>query len=488
MVSKFYQQMYNGIRESSGNVYVHYDEVHSYPELHGVMLTMNVTMRRYQNVPVVIFAGKSFLNYCAILSVILSKNTWVPMNPDIPPGRNLEMLQLANPALILTDRALPAAIQDYVDKNGVVVERLSNLVGGNEQAPFDVEGFDKDAFSMIYFTSGSTGVPKGVPITHENYILNVQNILRIVPVQDGDVFADFHDLAFVISVPIIFPCIMKRGAIAPAIDKQDMFMPVKNIMENGVDVLITVPSTMARIRQLNREGLPGAAFNAIVLCGEPLHLDILAYCLEKLPVNNVYNFYGSTEVAPWTFYHRCNNDDPLRFAKYGYVPIGKPIEGNEIKILDEELLVSGPQITPGYLGGISADKFPVIDGKRWYCTGDKVFEDEDGFFVCKGRLDSLVKIGGYRIELSDTESHLRGLEGVEAAVCFVDGSDERQFIVAAVHTKRTIDLKEMRSFLEDRLPAYMVPRKLFLMNNPPLNKSGKIDRIAIRELYEAKKQ
>lgn len=484
MINEFYQKMYAGISECKGNAYIHYDEVYTYAELCESMLKMNSILSEYHNSRVVIFAEKCFLNYCAILSVIFSKNTWVPMNPNIPSARNLEMIKLADASLIITDRNLPESIKNYINSTKIRVITLKDMVSGNISFPYNLDEFNKDDFSMIYFTSGSTGIPKGVPITHENYITNIYNILNLIPIREGEVFADYHDLAFVISVPIIFPCIMRKGSIAPAVDKQDMFMPVKNIQKNHVSVLITVPSTMARIRQMNRTGLAGLQFNVIVLCGEPLHLDILQYCLEKTDTNNIYNFYGSTEVAPWTFFHRCEQSDLDRFKKYGYVPIGKPIDGNEIKIENEELLVSSAQITPGYLGGISKDKFPIIDNKRWYCTGDKVILDEDGYYICKGRLDSLVKIGGYRIELADTESHLRGLSEVEAAVCFVVGNDDRQFIVAVLHTKREVELKEVRAFLSERLPNYMIPRKVITLESPPLNKSGKIDRLAIRNLYD----
>ena len=188
-------------------------------------------------------------------------------------------------------------------------------------------------------------------------------------------------------------------------------------------------------------------------------------------------------MAPWAFYHKCSVKDLSQFEAFGVVPIGKPIVGNSVIVRDSgELWLSGPQLTPGYLEDESSDRFVKLNGSRWYKTGDKVVI-HDGLYLCKGRLDSQVKIGGYRIELMDIEAHLRSMDGVDRAICFVEGGGVKKSIVAALHANREIDLVEVRDHLKNRLPAYMIPRKSFILNELPLNKSGKIDRIAIQEDY-----
>ena len=483
MIRTFYEEFHGIIRNSKRDVYIHYGERRSYAELYDWIRRANAVLGGRKGHRVAIHAKKEFANYAAIFSVILSNNTWIPINPDLPENRKAEMLLLAKPDVILTDRALSAGLSSIVAQIGAEVMSLEEVEGAPLGAEFDFEEFSKDDLSMIYFTSGSTGKPKGVPLTHKNYILNVRNILKIVDLKPGEVFADFHDLAFVISVPILFPCVMCEGALAPAAEKRDMMLPLENIRRNEVSVLISVPSTMARIRQMEKDGFDKPHLNLVIMCGEPLHLDILEYILSKLNVEQVFGFYGSTEVAPWTFCHECSLDDLARFESFGVAPIGKPIAGNTVIIGEcDELLVSGPQITPGYLGGESNDRFIEIDGSRWYRTGDRVVV-HDSHFLCKGRLDSQVKIGGHRIELMDTEAHLRSLNGVNAAICFVEGEGVQKTIIAALQSNRAIDIAEVRAHLKSRLPQYMIPRKSFVLDELPLNKSGKIDRLAIRSIY-----
>ena len=484
MIKEFYEEFHDIVRQSSRVAYVHYEERHSYAEMYDYMRRLNKILADRKNQRIAIFSAKSFHNYSALFGVILSNNTWIPINPDLPENRNVEMLELTRPEVILTDRELPPQISASAEAMRAKVVNLQEIDKMTPGPEFDISGFDKDDLSMIYFTSGSTGTPKGVPLTHENYILNVRNALRITKLGRGEVFADYHDLGFVISIPILFACIMSEGAFAPAVQKKDMMLPTNNMRANGVTVLISVPSTMARIRQLQPDGVENDKLKLVIMCGEPLHLDILEYILSELGVDQVFDFYGSTEVAPWTFCHECSLDDLEKFQAFGVVPIGKPTAGNMARIgEDDELWVSGRQITPGYLGGVGSDAFVELEGERWYRTGDKVIV-HDGHYLCKGRLDSQVKIGGHRIELMDTEAHLRSLEGVHMAICFVEGEGAQKSIVAALHASRDVWLNEVRVHLKDKLPGYMIPRKSFVINELPLNKSGKIDRLAIRAQYE----
>ena len=487
MIREFYQELHEILRGSTRDAYIHYGERRTYAEMYDYMRRLNTVLVGRNNQRIAIYADKSFNNYSALFAVILSNNTWVPINPDLPENRNVEMFGLAMPEIVLADRDLPPLLAAAAENCGAEVISLQEVESAPVGPEFDTSSINKDDISMIYFTSGSTGTPKGVPLTHENYILNVRNALKITEIDPGEVFADYHDLGFVISIPILFCCIMSQGAFAPAVDKKDMMLPMNNMRENGVTVLISVPSTMARIRQMLPNGFEEKKLKVVIMCGEPLHLDILEYILSKLKVTRAFDFYGSTEVAPWTFCHKCSSDDIDKFDAFGVVPIGKPIRGNIAKIAeDDELWVAGPQITPGYLGGVGQDAFVHLEGERWYRTGDKVVL-HDGHYLCKGRLDSQVKIGGYRIELMDTEAHLRSLDGVQRAICFVEGEGAQKSIVAALHATRDIGLGEVREHLKSRLPGYMIPRKSFVIKDLPLNKSGKVDRLAIRADYDAAK-
>lgn len=484
MIQEFYETFYDNIRRSRRVAYRHYNERLSYEELYYLIRCFNSLLSGRRGHRVAVYADKSIVNYASLFSIILSNNTWVPINPDLPENRNAEMLLLAKPELLLTDRRLPENFLLTLGNIGTEVVTLEEVMGAPRGPEFKFSEISKSDLAMIYFTSGSTGRPKGVLVTHENYIRNVRNIIEIVGLKRGEVFADYHDLSFVISVPILFPCVMSEGTLVPAIQKQDRMLPIRNMVENCVSILITVPTTMARIRQMRKDGFHVPNLKMVLMCGEPFHLDILNYILTKLEVDQVYDFYGSTELAPWAFYHKCSVKDLSQFEAFGLVPIGKPIVENSVAVRDSgELWLSGPQLTPGYLGDEGSDRFVKLNGSRWYKTGDKVVI-HDGLYLCKGRLDSQVKIGGYRVELMDIEAHLRSMDGVDRAICFVEDEGGKKSIIAALHANREIDLVEVREHLKKRLPTYMMPRKSFVLKELPLNKSGKIDRITIQEDYK----
>lgn len=485
LIKNFYGRMLDIMKTSDNVFYRYFDEEKTYAELYRCIGRLNAALSGHLNKRVAVYGAKGFPIYCSVFATLLSGNTWIPLNPATPAARNADILKQAKPAVILTDRNLPDEIANTLEGAETKIIRVDEVITADEILEPDVPQISKDDLSMIYFTSGSTGVPKGVMLTHENYILNVENIIRLMSFENPEVFADYHDLGFVISVPVLFPCVMTAGALSPGLDQRDVILPIEHMAKNRVSVLITVPSTIARIRKGLRQGQTFDDLNVLVSCGEPLHLDILEFALKFMKPKAMYNFYGSTEVAPWIFYHRCSHDDLKEYETFGFSPVGKLIDGNEMHITDDdELWISGPQVTPGYLGGIGDEKFVEMNDRRWYRMGDKIVRHKD-VYICKGRLDSQIKIGGYRVELMEVESHLRTIADVEAAICFVEGDGAEKTIVAVLITPSNSSLQKVREHLKHRLPGHMLPRKVFCTANAPLNKSGKIDRAGIRETYEA---
>jgi acyl-coenzyme A synthetase/AMP-(fatty) acid ligase len=480
----FYKTLYGTISNSSRDAYVYSGERHSYADMHREMTCINSALSGISKKRIALFARKGFSTYNALFAILLSGNTWIPVNPDIPEARNLDMIRLAEPELILIGDELSPEIAEYAAAKDCEVITLEDLISAGEETEFIFEDFAEDDVAVIFFTSGSTGLPKGVPMTHGNYIPTVRNILHILPYQKGEVFGDYHDLGFVLSVGYLFTCVLTESAFCPAIEDVERMAPIAHLIRNKITVLVTVPSTMARIRTMKRDGIDDHSLRIICLAGEPLHLDILEYCFDKLGVDNVFDFYGSTEVGCWIFHHPCSRDDLDKYGDLGTVPIGRPLAGNEVRLSEQgELQISGPQVTPGYLSGENTEKFLEIDDKCWFAMGDKVLE-RDGVYICKGRLDSQVKIDGYRIELMDTEAHLRNLDGVDQAVCFVTQVGGHDAIVAGLVGNRECQIQEVREQMKEKLPSYMIPRKVFLIEKIPLNKSGKIDRIAVQANYE----
>jgi len=483
-VRQFYRELLYKISTSKSLAYRHFDEEYYYDALHLNILKINSVLHNYHNEKLILYTDKGFSAYSAIFSVFLSRNIWIPLSTDMPEIRTLDILRAVEPKMFLYNIPLPSFIVDFLQENGIEQVDINTILNGEQKRDFDDFDFRTDDIAYIMFTSGSTGLPKGVPMTHQNYINFINNCLNILPFGKNEVFSDYHDFAFDISIFYLFCCPLTEGAFAPVINETDKMIPLHFIQKNKVTVWSSVPSAISRVQSFKPDDTIRTEINIMFLCGEPLSLKVLAFCLKNTGISHVYNFYGLTETGVENFYHECSPGDLLEYADVGFVPIGKPLHGNEINVSPErELLISGLQITPGYMGGIGTERFEVIDGVRWFRTGDIVDKHGD-VYICKGRMDSQVKVRGYRIELMDIEVQMRKFEGVDEAVCFTIEKKNNNILAGVLKPKPGYELNKnaLADFLKKNLPHYMIPAMIYIKSDIPLNQNGKIDRRRVKEI------
>jgi non-ribosomal peptide synthetase component F len=477
--SDFYQQFHLAIQSATGIAYQYHDEQYSYPQMYDQMCRLNSTLSRYSNQQIVHHLDKSLSAYSAIFATLLSHNCWIPLSPLQPIARNQQILHAIEPALLLIDDATPEELISYCSSQNIDVINVEDAIKKNSQTVFDNLDFQAEHWAYIMFTSGSTGTPKGVPMTHNNFINFIEQALNILPLEiDKEVFADYHDFCFDISIFYLFCFPLVKGAISPFLTTTDKMLPHDFIQKNNVTVWASVPSAISGIKQVNPDGFTPHCLKLLFLCGEPFSLDNLSYCFDQLKVPYVYNFYGLTETGVENFYHHCQPSDIDTFAEQGQVPIGLPIEGNHVMITkDDELCISGCQVTPGYLGGIGQDRFELIDNICWYHTGD-IVKKYHGLYFCKGRMDSQVKIRGYRFELMDVETHINQHPGIDQNVCFVHSKKKQNRLICMFESaENTQDSpNKIKAFLNSRLPSYMIPQQFVAIEKLPINSNGKISR------------
>lgn len=440
---------------------------------------------------VAILADRDIAYYAAVFSSICLHWTYVPLNPAWPVERIRGVLDRAELDFLIVDagtRAKFASLWEEQGARGFGIFDLAFADGdwrvqsmrpiSNERAPVR-EG--DGSYIYIMFTSGSTGEPKGVPITFENVESYVRGVSSLHRFTSDDVFAQIPDLAFDLSVHDLMVCWFYGGRLVSVPSGAAGFAP-RFIRKYGCTITAMVPSAAAQSK-INGLLAPGTmpSLRASFFCGEPLSGPLAKSWAEAAPNVVVYNLYGPTEatcaVSAFAF-------DPAEHADFPTLPLGKPW-GDQRMALSEsgEIMLSGPQLAPCYLNdpARTAEKFPAVDGRRWYLTGDRGSYDDAHGYLYLGRLDSQIKLRGYRVELGDIEAHLRAVTGTDfAAIVPVDkaGPSSYNQLVAFV-CGSDVGEPEISGRLKELLPPYMMPNRVIAVASMPQNANGKIDRGAL---------
>ncbi|MEV6032877.1 amino acid adenylation domain-containing protein [Nonomuraea sp. NPDC052116] len=421
----------------------------------------------------------------AFLAVLKAGGTYVPLDPGQPAGRIEHVLRDSLPRLVLSS-------SDMIDRlpgggpETVAVDRLTDLPSEEPAAPAALDGA-----AYVLYTSGSTGTPKGVVITHRGLHNRLRWMCDTFGFGPDDVVLHRTTIGFDASLWELCVPLMTGGRLVLAEPGRhgDPRYLLDVVGRHRVTACDFVPSLMRPV--LDEPGVTErmATLRAVVSGGEELTPELARRFHEAIPQAALYNFYGPTEAAIDVSTYRVTA--PVTAP----VPIGTPIAGTELYVLDErlepqpvgvpgELHVGGVQLARGYLGrpGQTADRFvphPFRAGQRLYRTGDRARFRADGSLEYLGRLDAQVKIRGTRIEPAEVESALRGHPDVREAVVLarpgVRGDLElAAFLVLAAGTPPPA-AEELRRFLGRVLSPAMIPASFTCLAAFPLTANGKVD-------------
>lgn len=442
-----------------------------------------------------VLAGRSATAFSGILGVCWAGSAWVPLNPAHPSDRLNNCLQRAQLDALIVDE-VGAALLPGLDPPSRVLGPDNAPADPVDHAPVPRKG---DDLAYLMFTSGTTGVPKGVMITHaaiEHFISVMQARYRIGP---GDRLSQFFELTFDLSVFDVFMG-LGHGATLYVLPEASRLGPAGFITEHKLTAWFSVPSAMVlmdRFRQLQPGAFPDLRLS--LFCGEPLPADPVTRWQAAAPNSEVENLYGPTEATLACLLQPCSPDIP-ETPERGCVAIGQPYPGMQAAIMGMggqiaplggeagELLLAGPQLAVGYWRDerLTDERFITRDGTCWYRTGDLARRDRDGCFHHLGRTDNQVKIMGHRVELEDIDTHLRGACGSESAmtVAWPVQHGSAQGIVAFV-AGSDLAIAEIREAMKKRVPEYMIPRQVRFIDSLPLSSNGKFDRNALVEILRA---
>jgi len=472
---------------------------------------------------VAVLANRSLGAYGGILGVLASGRGYVPLNPKFPLERTLVMLKASGCKTLIVGQECAPTLESLLSRLGTPLTLITPDSGWEPESksphrvisarklskiadPRDpvVHGSDT---AYLLFTSGSTGVPKGVAVSQSNVVAYMEYAAKRFGMHAADRCSQNFDLTFDLSVHDLFTCWDAGATLCPYAEQT--LTPATLVEEKELTCWFSVPSVAMFASKLDL--LEPGAFPTLrwsLFCGEALSSSLAA-------ANNsiLENLYGPTEATIAITYYRWDSATSPEECVRGLVPIGWPFDGQQVCAVNDdlepvpvgesgELCLGGSQVTSGYLNDPekTAKSFVRLQQTNdntndkdkdkdqiWYRTGDLVRQDARGCLFYLGRRDFQVKVNGYRVELQEIDLVLREAAHTELAVAIPwplsDGSASG--IVGVLSGSDPTHDPQILAACETRLPRYMVPNRIYHFPQIPLNVNGKIDRGKITEMLRS---
>ena len=437
--------------------------------------------------PVVILMEKSALTLVAMFGAVYAGCFYTVIDPSQPEGRIMEIVHQLSPEIILVEGK-----EDIHDD--------ADLYKGKKVLLKDClhEGIDMDALKKIrresgeddllycLFTSGSSGKPKGVAVSHRAVIDFITHFTETFGITEVERIGNQAPFDFDVSVKDIYSCVFTGATLV--LIPQKLFVSPPHLLDylciKRITVLIWAVSALTLISSLKGLSYRVPAYvKKVMFSGEVMPVRQLRLWQTALPKAEFINLYGPTEITCNCTYYRIDRV----FAEDEKIPIGKPFAGRKVFLVDEngqvirekevsgEICVTGESLSDGYYHAPEETGKRFLkdaDGQIYYMTGDLGYQGFDGEFYFCGRKDFQIKIMGRRIEPEEVEYILNQVQGVDRSCCIVD--KERKNLMA--YYCGPADQKMLRSQIRKRLPSYMIPKKIIRVEKIPLNKNGKTDR------------
>lgn len=481
----FFNALKNNLKSNSKDIaFVIDDKEYSYQYFHQIVVKISHELAQLKQQKIVVSTNNDIETYASIIAIWLTGNIYIPINFE----NNTERLAIQLRA-IKADVILSSVTIDNIESINT-----SSLKATQEDLP--LSNVQQNDTAYILFTSGTTGKPKGIPISYHNLNAFADSFLNMgYTFSKSDNFLQMADLTFDMSI-ISFLIPLCVGATVTTINTSEIkyLAALKTLMEKDITVLITAPSTLQLLKpyypEINLECLKYTFVGA-----EAFYQETAVSWNKCAPNSKIINLYGPSESGIYSAFHEWNSSK--NETHNGIVSIGRNTKNVELVLVDSEnntitnndegeALIAGNQVFKSYLNPNINDKnfTPIIINdkiKTFYRTGDILFKDENGNLFYCGRKDHQVKIQGKRVELQEIEFHTKKLSHMfnSVAMCY-EGLFGSNHIALFVDFK--IDQNELLNLLKQNLPDYMIPSKIIQVDQLPLNKNQKVDTTALRNL------
>ena len=450
-----------------------------------------------KNSPIAVMAEKTPLSVAAFLGCVYSGSFYTPIDTTMPKERIISVLDTLKPKVLIVDEKSrkQADLLGYTGKILALEELSRGEINEELLAGIRKSAIDTDPLYAL-FTSGSTGVPKGVLISHQSVINLTEWYTEAFNITENEIIGNQAPFYFDSSVKDLY-AVLKTGARMEIIPKMLFSFPVKlleYVEDKGINYIDWVPSALSIAANTGAlEKICPASLKKIMFCGEAMPTKQYNMWREKYPNALFANIYGPTETTvDCTYYivdREFSDDEPL--------PIGYACRNTDVFILNGdrlaqkgeagELCVRGRSLALGYYNEPEKTAEAFIQNplnphypERIYKTGDIVKYNDYGEIVFLSRMDHQIKHMGHRIELGEIETAVNSVDLVDEGVCIYDEESQRIVLFYTGGADKAYILKKLR----DKVPKYMVPNVMIKMDSLPRTLNGKTDRGALKESYD----
>lgn len=467
-------------------------------------IACELTARGLFKKPVAVFLEKGVDVLVSFMGAAYSCNFYSPIDVDMPGSRVNKILEVLEPSVVITTAALREVFSAY-DYRGdfLLLEEALTPDGRRKTEEPEREaaleaarrrGIDTDLLYVL-FTSGSTGVPKGVTINHRAVIDYIDWVTETFMITEKDSFGNQAPFYFDNSILDIYST-LKTGATTYIIPKTLFAQPVlllEYLKEKRINTIFWVPSALIVVAKLKafRNVDLSDTLKRVLFCGEVMPNKQLNVWRRFLPAVQYANLYGPTEITDACTYYIVDRE----FSDEEPLPIGFPMPNTDILVLNDkdepvtgeepgELCVRGTSLSMGYYKNPEKTREAFVQNplnpavpELIYRTGDIVKYNERGEIIYLSRKDFQIKHMGHRIELGEIETAVSSLEEISLCCCLYD--EKRQKIVLFIEEE--LDKAYINEKISRLVPEYMLPNKLIRVEKMPINANGKIDRVKLKE-------
>lgn len=466
-------------------------------EERAMRLGTNLAARSLFRKPVIVYMKKSPAILAAFFGVVYSGAFYVPVDEEMPKRRIELILESTKTGYMICDETTEKEARTLDFKGEILLysDCLTTDIDESVLGKIRERVLDVDPV-YVFYTSGSTGVPKGVVGCHRGIIDYTEQLSEVLGFDESCIFANQTPMYWDASMKEIYGT-LKHGATTYLVPKELFMFPVKLVEylnEYRINTICWVVSALVMISAFGTFDLVKPEYLRLVaFCGEVFPVKQFNKWKSQLPDVDFYNLYGPTEATGVSTYYHADRF----FDEKETIPIGKPFANTQILLLNEkgervetgkvgEICVRGSGVSLGYFGDREKTnqvfvQNPEHDSYRdiIYRTGDLARMDDEGNLVFVSRLDSQIKHMGHRIELGEIEADVNAVEGVEQCCCIY--SKEKNKIVLYYTGVR--DKAGLTRELKGRLPRYMLPNAICQLEAMPHTINGKIDRMKLQKIY-----